>query len=251
MKIKFLQLNLLEGGIYWENITALIKRENPDILCLQEVFNGDAKQPPHFQSIRRLTSLLPHYSHYYSPELYEIWPQGQTDQGNAIFSRFPIEQEKTVFLHGVYKRLIRPPQENDFSHYPKNMQRVVIPINGKQLHVFNLHGIWGKEGDDSPERSRMGNIIVKEIKEKEYAVLMGDFNLKPSTQVVADIEKHMVNVFKNDFTTSFNMKHKTNPGYATAVVDMFFASPEVEVISKSSPEDDVSDHCPFIVTIGV
>ncbi len=251
MNIKFLQLNLLEGGIYWDNITALIKRENPDVLCLQEVFNGDTKQPPHFQSTSHLKALLRHYHSYYSPELYEIWPQGQTDQGNAIFSRFPITQEKTIFLHGTYKRLTRPPQENDFSHYPKNMQHVVIPINGKQLHVFNLHGIWGKGGDDSPERSRMGNIIAQEIKEKTYAVLMGDFNLKPSTKVVANIEKYMVNVFKNELTTSFNMKHKTNPGYATAVVDMFFTSPEVDVISKSSPEDDVSDHRPFVVTIDI
>lgn len=249
MKTKILLLNLLEGGIYWENITRLIQRENPDILCLQEVFDGDIHQPANFQSIARLRALLPHYYYYFSPELFEIWPQGQGDQGNAVFSRFPIVDKKTISLHGTYKRLIRPPKEDDFSHYPKNLQHVVIPLGGEKLHVFNMHGIWGREGGDTPERLRMSNIIVNAVKEKDPAVLVGDFNLKPNTKTISSIEKHMTSVFKNDFITTFNMKHKTNPGYATAVVDMFFVSPHITVVSKSSPGDDVSDHLPFVVTI--
>jgi len=251
MKIKFLLLNLLEGGIYWENITRLIQRENPDILCLQEAFNGDIHQPINFQSITRLRALLPHYHYYFSPELFEIWPQGQGDQGNVIFSRFPITEEKTVFLHSSYKRIFRPEKEDDFSHYPKNIQHVTIPLNEVSLHVFNLHGIWGRGGEDTPERLRMSNIIVNEIKGKDPAVLMGDFNLKPHTKTIGLIEERMTNVFGNTLTTTFNMKHKTNPGYATAVVDMFFISSNISVISKTSPDDDVSDHLPFIVTIEV
>ncbi len=251
MKIKILSLNLLEGGIYWNNITTFIKRENPDVLCLQEVFNGDTKQPSNFQTITRLGTLLPLYRSYFSPALFEIWPHGQGDQGNAIFSRFPIMEKKTISLHGVYKRLIRPEEENDFSHYPKILQRVTIPINDKNLHVFNVHGIWGKDGRDTPERIRMSNNIVSEVKNKQLALLMGDFNIQPNTRTIAQIEKYMTNVFKGEFVTTFNMNHKTNPGYATAVVDMFFASPDVVVVSKSSPLDDVSDHRPLIVTIEV
>jgi len=244
-------LNVLTGGIYWDNITKLITRENPDVLCLQEVFNGDTTQPNNFQTITRLRALLPHYHYYFSPELFEVWPNGQGDQGNAIFSRFPITEEKTISLHGAYTHLVRPVDENDFSHYPKNMQHVVIPFRNEKLHVFNMHGIWGKGGDDTSERIRMSNIIVNEIKEKDLTVLMGDFNLKPHTTTISNIEKHMKSVFKGDLASTFNMKHKTDPGYATAVVDMFFVSPDITIVSKSSPPDDVSDHLPFVVEIEI
>lgn len=251
MKVKILCLNLYRGGLFWENIQKFFLREKPDILCLQEVFNGDDKQPINFQSISRLRSLFPSYSFYYSPELCEIWPNGRGDGGNAVFSRFPIIEKSTIFLHRTYQRIVRPKLEDDFSHYPKNMQQVVVDIGGKKLNVFNLHGVWGKDGVDNPERLRTSKIIVKEIKGKVPALLMGDFNMKPDTQSIFNIEEHTTNVFKGDLETSFNMKHKTNPGYATAVVDMFFTSPDLKIVSKSCPDDDVSDHKPLVAVIEI
>ncbi len=249
MQLKILSLNLFEGGLFWGNIERFIKHENPDILCLQEVFNGDERQPLSFQSIKRLKALLPEFFLYYSPELFEIWPHGQGDGGNAIFSRFPMSEEKTVFLHEEYRKILRPRREDDFSHYPKNLQSVVVTVDGKSLHVCNLHGIWGLDGTDTKERLRMSKLIVKEIKKKHPLVLMGDFNLKPNTETIQNIEGHLTNVFAGEMTTSFNMEHKTNPGYATAVVDMFFASPDIHIVAKRVPTDDVSDHLPLLVTI--
>ncbi|MEP7167361.1 MAG: endonuclease/exonuclease/phosphatase family protein [Candidatus Woesebacteria bacterium] len=251
MNIKILSLNLFEGGLFWENIEAFIKRENPDILCLQEVFNGDQKQPVSFQSVKRLGVLLPDFYSYYSPELFEIWPHGQGDGGNAIYSRFPLSDEKTIFLHEEYRKILRPRREDDFSHYPKNLQSIVVTMDGKKLHVCNLHGIWGLEGTDTKERLRMSKLIVKEIKKKQPLVLMGDFNLKPETETIGNIEKQLTNVFKGEMVSSFNMEHKSNPGYATAVVDMFFASKDIKIVAKSVPDDDVSDHKPLLVTIEI
>ncbi len=114
-----------------------------------------------------------------------------------------------------------------------------------------MHGIWGLDGGDTPERLRMSELIVQEISGKTPAVLTGDFNLKPNTQTIQNIEKHMINVFKNEMKSSFNMRHKTNPGYATAVVDMFFATSDINILSKSVPDDDVSDHLPLLCELEV
>ncbi len=247
-KVKILCLNLFEGGMFWDNIQSFITRENPDILCLQEVSNGDEKQPANFQTIRRLTSLLPNHYFYYSPEFCEVWTQGEGDGGNAIFSRFPLQDTRTVFLHGAYHRFARS-DKKDFTEYPKNLQEATVTIEGKKLHLFNMHGIWGSDGNDNPERLEMSKKIGEIVRGKSPSVLMGDFNLQPATQTIANIEKYMNNVFKGELTTSFNMRHKTNPGYATAVVDMFFATTDISIISKSCPDDDVSDHKPLIVTL--
>ncbi len=249
MKIKILTLNLFEGGLFWENIRTFLLREDFDILCLQEAFNGDVHQPPSFQSIRRLNALLPGFYSYYSPELFEIWPHGQGDGGNLIYSRFPLSQERTIFLHKDYQKIHRPQREDDFSHYPKNLQHVVATIGEKKLHVCNMHGIWGLDGGDTSERLLMSDRIVKEIAGKSPLILTGDFNLKPNTQTIAHIEKHLRSLFAGEMETSFNMRHKTNPGYATAVVDMMFASTDIKVVEKKVCQDDVSDHVPLSCTI--
>jgi endonuclease/exonuclease/phosphatase family metal-dependent hydrolase len=56
-------------------------------------------------------------------------------------------------------------------------------------------------------------------------------------------------VFGEELKTTFNMKHKDNPGYATAAVDMMFISPDIKVSEKACPEVDVSDHLPLVVQL--
>ncbi|MBI2029226.1 endonuclease/exonuclease/phosphatase family protein [Candidatus Gottesmanbacteria bacterium] len=248
MQIKILSLNLFEGGKLWDNIAKFITRENFDILCLQEVYNGDSNQPGNFQSLTRLKKLLPEYFFHYSPEMYETWPEGQGDQGNAIFSRFPISKTNTIFLHRQYNKFIRSQHGSGFAHYPKNMIYAGINISGLELNVFNLHGIWGLDGKDTDERLAMSDKIVNQIKEKKNTILTGDFNINPNTKTIENIERHLQNVFKGEFKSTFNMKYKTDSGYATAVVDMVFISPNLKIIEKRSSLDDLSDHRPLIVS---
>lgn len=256
MSIKIISLNLFEGGVFWENILEFFNRENADIYCLQEAGDGNADQPLPFQTLERFRKVFPNFHFYYTPEMYQIWsknhsvwPGAEGDAGNLIISRFPITSQQTTFIHGEYGKFHRPEDEKDFRHYPKNMQHVTVKVEDQELHVFNLHGVWGFDGDDNPDRLEMSRKIVKEISGKSPAVLMGDFNVQPNTQTIDQIEEHMVNVFKDELSTSFNMRHKTNPSYGTAVVDMIFATSELKIISKSCPEDDVSDHKPLVVEV--
>ena len=43
------------------------------------------------------------------------------------------------------------------------------------------------------------------------------------------------------------MRHKTKPGYATAVVDMMFGSKNSQVVEHYCSEIDISDHLPLVV----
>ena len=66
------------------------------------------------------------------------------------------------------------------------------------------------------------------------------------------IEERLVNVFKNDHrATSFYMRHKTTPGYATAVVDLVFASSSIKVLEHQQYDDNVSDHLAISATIEI
>lgn len=255
MTLKILTLNIFEGGIYFPNILKLLKREQPDIFCLQEVYNGiNVTLPEYYQSMNVLQTEFPQYHSHFSPELLAITVEGKLDLGNATFSRFPILKKQTDFFDIPYGEHPQVSPVHDYSKYPQNMQTSVIDIEGKKLHVFNVHGIWGTDGDDNSERLKMSKVITHQIHGKKPAMLMGDFNVQANTKTIKNIEKHMQNVFKEDLTTSFNLAHKDlekYPGYETAVVDMFFVSKDVKVITKSVPDDDVSDHLPLLCEVEI
>jgi len=97
----------------------------------------------------------------------------------------------------------------------------------------------------------MGGIIAQNIKDKENVILAGDFNVSPNTKTMEQVEKYLCNIFKNELTSTFNMKRKTKSGYAAAVVDMIFISKNIKVINKKSPNIDISDHLPLVSTLEI
>jgi endonuclease/exonuclease/phosphatase family metal-dependent hydrolase len=80
---------------------------------------------------------------------------------------------------------------------------------------------------------------------------MGSGWRKPTNQAIKNIEKHLDSIFQGELKTTFNMKHKDNPGYATAAVDMMFVSSDMSVDYKSCPDVDVSDHLPLVAVLDI
>ena len=176
--------------------------------------------------------------------------QGKVDRGNLILSRFPIVNKNDVFYdvpYGIYF----DDGKQDFSIFPRTIQHAEIQAGNQAVNVFNTQGIWGLDGDDNTRRLRMSKIIRDQIKDKENVILAGDFNVRPDTKTIHNIEKVLKNVFKDELVTTFNMKRKTNPGYATAVVDMIFISHNTAVVSHSCPPVDISDHLPLVCEFNI
>jgi endonuclease/exonuclease/phosphatase family metal-dependent hydrolase len=80
-----------------------------------------------------------------------------------------------------------------------------------------------------------------------------DLTKPQRTQSVAKLEERLVNVFKDERVASFNPKQKdfVTTGYAYAVVDMVFVSPNIKVLSHIQPDVDVSDHMPQVVELEI
>lgn len=232
-----------------------LKEENPDIFVLQEVNNGHGENlPKNLRSIDILTSAFPKHEYFFAPEILLRYPEGKIDIGNVIFSKFPIQNQHTIFLNAPYGEYDPVPIGNDFSKHPKNLQMCKIDIGGEEMMIGNIHGLWELSGEDTIKRLKMSEQIIQEISNKEHVVLAGDFNVKQETQTIRNIEKYLKNIFKGQLKTSFNLKRKDLkkfPGYASAIVDMIFVSSDVKVLSHKCPDVDVSDHIPLVVELDV
>jgi hypothetical protein len=89
VQIKFLCLNLWQGGNLMENIISFVKKENPDILALQEVYNGkDLTCERKFRSLDVLSDELGYQYSIFAPAFLERTRFGKIEQGNAFFFTF-------------------------------------------------------------------------------------------------------------------------------------------------------------------
>lgn len=253
MKLKFLTLNLFEGGLLFDNIIDFLHQQKADIFVLQEAYNShDEKLAPNLRSIQLLSKEFKSYYFRFSPMFLDNRAEGKIEFGNVVFSRFPITADKVIFFDIPYDlNFKREDKKKDFTHIPRIMQNLEIKAVKTKINVFNIHGIWGFHGRDTSRRLKMGQTIIEKIKGKKNVIMAGDFNLSPNTRTVGNIQKYLISVFGERLTSTFNMKHKNDPGYAKAAVDMIFVSKNIKVIEKSCPQVDVSDHLPLVCLLEI
>lgn len=260
MQIHFLTINIWNGGILFGPLLRYLKETNADIVNMQEVYNGygpngpakDASVTPpakRFHALEIFTKELNYPYVHFAPECLHKVKEGVFEHGTATFSKYPIVSSEVNFTFGTYGEIEDKPEL--YSKMPHNLQHNVIDAQGTKLNIFNTHGIWGEDGKDTPERIALGKTIAKHVEGFEHTILSGDFNMDPNIEATGYIEKHLKSIFKNELTSTFNMKRKDKPGYATAVADMIFASPDMKVINKSCDQVDVTDHLPLRATFEI
>jgi endonuclease/exonuclease/phosphatase family metal-dependent hydrolase len=284
MTLKIICLNLWEGGILIDNIIAFLRQQNADVLLLQEVHSGtDPSLPRQHRSIQVLQEELDYPHSNFAPAMLDIFADKQCphkaskpkatstkdlaaannetskpcctvsiEAGNAILSKFPITHvsEPVFFSHPYRTRNAHDPRE--FPTTPRNLQHIVVQTPHAPINLYNFQGVFDMNGDNfSDDRKHMSQVIIDAIANKQYVIVAGDTNAKSTNKSTLMIEEHLHNVFGRELATSFNMRQKTNPGYATACVDMVFVSSDFEVVNKSCPDVDISDHLPLVVELRV
>lgn len=244
MRLKFLSLNIWKGNLI-QPLVSFLKQAAPDICALQEVYNGTGQG---LAEKYRAFSLIKHQLQFeyaaFAPAFLDVTTSDHVENGNAIFSKYPLLLHETTFYDVPYGRYYDLPSR--YETCPRNLQHATVQVNSSSLHVFNTHGIYGLSGEDNPRRLQMSQTILRQIRGKERVILAGDFNLPPQTRTIRMIEKHLKSVFAGSLQTTFNMKRKENLDYAEVVVDMIFASPNLRVVSRRCPMVDVSDHLPLV-----
>ncbi len=264
MKIKYINLNLWMGGMFFDQIVDFLFREKPDILAIQEAYNGQGDLEDRYRSVNKLKHAL-HlpYSSFAPAFLHQVDKNIDVEQGNAILSQFPITSEKHFFYDVPYRKLPLLKDVKFFPFVPRNLQWVQINVNSTTLNVFNTQGIWGTDGLDSERRLKMSQEIVAKIADKKNVILSGDFNMREDTQAAKNIEKYLINIFKGKLATTFNTDIKAESkifaeikgypkdvsGFKKTVVDMIYISPDIKIDNCFCPKVAISDHLPLVANI--
>ena len=248
MLIKVVTINIWRGK-FFENIIEFVKKEDPDLIFFQEVYDGHGDNlSVGYRFFSEFKSRFPEYNGFLGAGFKDITNNENADAGSAIFSKHRIVSSTNTFLFGSY-RVFRQRAQTDFSKDPVPFVYANIDPLGTEINAFCAHGIWGFDGKDSTPRLKMVDDMIKLFEGKKNVILAGDFNMGPDTESIHKIEKHLTSVFGTSLKTTFNMKHKDKPGFAISAVDMMFVSPNIKIIDKKCPDVDVSDHLPLLATL--
>ncbi len=254
MTIKIISLNLWLGGKLLPSIIDFLRTENADVLSLQEVYNSqDPASENRYRSILSLQGHLPYPYSNFAQSFIHDGPAGKIPQGNAVLSRFPLTAKPGRFLLEATRDYYQD-EPDQWPIIPRMLQHVELHTPGADVQLFNMHGVWDIEGSKyTPARRYMHDVIIEELKKQsgEHIILTGDTNAQPTNRAMHDIENYLDPAFDSSLTTTFNMRRKDKPGYATAAVDLMYVSRNIKVASWSCPDVDISDHRPLVVELNL
>ena len=233
MIIKVVSLNIWLGGFLLDNAVEFLKKQNADIVLLQEVFDGQVTSlEPRYRTMEVIKSQLglPYWA--FTPNYDQ--PDKHAKIGVAVFSRFPISTPATI--------TDRPTSYN--------LQHTIVDTTDGEVDILNIHGPWDLDGDRfSPMRRDMARLIRELIEGRMRVILAGDTNAKSTNKVFDVIGEHLKSVYGIELTTTFNMRQKSDVGYTTAAVDAMFISRSMQVVKHDCPGVNVSDHLPLVASI--
>jgi endonuclease/exonuclease/phosphatase family metal-dependent hydrolase len=251
--MKIVSLNLWNGGRLFDEAVQFLQAEAADLYFIQEAYNGhDGALESRFRTVDAFAKLFPSHHLYFAPVYMDTRSkEGNIEDGQLLMSRWPLVDQKNVFVDVPYGEYDQD-ATTDFTQYPVTLQEATISVGGEDIKLINVHGPVNFDGTaDTERRLKMKELILAHATQR--TIVAGDFNIQPQTQTIRDLAAQLTDVFADyPRTTSFNVKRKNldlYPGYAQAVVDMMFVSPNWTVKTAVMPEVDVSDHLPLVVEL--
>lgn len=254
MVLKVIQLNLFRGK-YLDKAIDFLKKENPDIITLQEV------------TTNRLNLYEDKNANLFKILLLELGLEGvyhgdlklagdeKSTFGNAVFCKFGIKRHKIVVL-----KTFRPVEVEETDSritkefiplFPRHILDVTAHAGNRDLHVICVHGAWTAPPEDTSETLRQADLIaghIKSLGDSPY-IMGGDFNMPPGSRV---IEK--ISAVSTNFMIGSGVKQTTHPwlhhiaplGF---LVDYIFGSDQFSVRTLEVADVDISDHLPVVAQL--
>lgn len=239
-----MQLTILQWNVWFkeniERVAQELRRIDADVVCLQELTQGYVDQT-HENTWEYIGHKLGY--NYHVQEIPIVTADTQWLQGNAIFSRYPIESQMAAWIH-------EPAEDDDTNDQYRGYLEICIDVGGKRPTIATTHMSFAQPTDDDPELQRLLTLV--ESRPAPF-ILTGDLNATPDTKRIQEIAKRLKNVGPDFSQNTWTTKPYVFPTGPVSTLDWrydyIFASQDVRVKSAKTLPTDISDHLPILATI--
>jgi len=230
MVFKLITLNI-EKNKHLHTVVPFLKKEKPDVLCLQEVYDSDFEKYkeasgldgvfiPMFKGISRLTENT-------DPNVV---------QGIALLTNFPNNGIKATTYFGDEN----VPRFTTVAEIPRKLVYTTIEVEGEKFNVGIIHFTWTPDGEANDSQRKNFKELMKVLEQFDELILCGDFNAPRGKEIFKKFEEHLKDNVPLDVDTTLDLDmHRKAPLYY--VVDTIFTTPAYKV-SNVRVVDGVSDH---------
>jgi endonuclease/exonuclease/phosphatase family metal-dependent hydrolase len=238
MALKLLSLNI-EGDNHWEKIIPFVKQENPDVLCLQEVYKVD------------LPAFAAEFSFHYTfvplttvttENPYRLSLKGEW--GIAILSKHPFQSDFSYYVkHGnhIPEMVIGEPNSVDRAIIFADVEK-----DNKIYRVATTHFTWADNGGATEEQAQDLEKLLTITETLGEHVLCGDFNAPRGLPIFSKLAATYTDNIPADVTTSLdNTLHRAGDKLKLLMVDGLFTTLAYKA-SNVSVLKGLSDHCAVI-----
>ena len=215
-------LNFLEQRVDYEIMAKAILETGADVVGLNEMFNG-GKFCEQTKELSRLTGM----ENYYFAKAID-----DTDgpYGNGILSKIPFTSVETIIIPD-------PDPKRPGGWYETRCVLKAELENGLRVVVTHF-------GLESDEQENAVKTVLENIRD-EKCILMGDFNVEPSNELLAPIKERLI-----DTSLDFCENKPSFPSDKPRIkIDYVFVSSDLKVKNADIPEIIASDHRPHVAEI--
>ena len=234
MKIKVMSFNVLhceawkENRIDFDAFAKAILDSGADIIGLNEMRGKGTRED--YQAQAEILAEKTGFSYYFAKA---IDVDGTNPYGNALLSRYPLKNARTVKIPDPLVRI-------GGRFETRCLLKADVDV-GDGLTVLVTHFGLEKSEQKNAVKTVLANLGAEKL------ILMGDFNVTPENTVLDPIRKKL-----NDAADLFTAPLRSFPSDAPdCKIDYIFASPAVKILSADIPALVLSDHRPHIAEIEI
>jgi endonuclease/exonuclease/phosphatase family metal-dependent hydrolase len=252
--MKLVSLNI-EGKEHWDRVNPFFATEGADVICLQEIFEADAKSFAERFSMEYV--FVPMF-------LTVALDEGQSDlvyekKGIAVFSKHPLSNIHLETYHSEMNEL-QLVDKSTLALHRKTQHNVLILADVKyedsMFTVGTTHFAWTPDGAVRDYQEEDATALLKILAGVPDVILCGDFNAPRGFNKVYDLfATHYKDVIPKSYASSLDpLLHRAfkDPSRIDAVscfmVDYLFLS-EKYIARDVRLQFGLSDHGGVIATI--
>lgn len=241
--INLLSVNI-EGDKHLDKILKLIDKINPDVICMQEVFEEDAKK--FVEQIGGELFLSPIVLRSKSDDI-----NGDIAQyfGTAIISKLPVRASAEKYYVGHKDNLPihvsgKPLCWRD---HARSILSVVVKKDNQEFNIATTHFIKSEHGVADDFQKRNLPKLLDALADLKGFIICGDFNAPRGMEMFDTIAKKYKDNIDPKYTTSLDPDiHRAGP--LPYMIDGLFTTPEYKVTHMHF-ETGVSDHYAIVSEI--
>jgi exonuclease III len=237
MNLKIITLNI-EGRKHLDKVIPFLKKEKPDVICLQEVFKKDLNLfkkelniKGKFFPMSDRSKINKHYNQFFG-----VW-------GIIILTNL----KNTGFKKFYYVGKGNTPQfKNNFSD-DRVLGYVKVTKNLKVYNIGTTHFYFTPDGQADQEQRKATKKLLTYLKKYNDFILLGDFNAPRGREIYSEFNKYFKDNLSKNVTSTIDKKyHKVKT--LKLVVDTIFSKGNYKV-KKVYLKDGLSDHKAIIAVV--